>query len=159
MAELARTRWSSAGGRCCRFAACLGAGDGIAAAAAAVTATWAKQRPPAAGPEHLFGEYLAGRHAQQSRDFTAAAGAYEKATRRSRRARADQPDVPHEVCVGQFDRARALPKGAEPIRVMPRRTRPDCRPVWAGDTAGALETRHLALLGRVHRVIGPFALA
>ena len=60
-------------------------------------------------PEHLFGEYLAGRAAQQRRDFTSASKWFEKAI-------ADDPDSPEilsrtflmEVSVGHFDRALAL---------------------------------------------------
>ena len=37
------------------------------------------QKPATAGGDHLFGKYLAGRHAQQVRDFTAAANWYDKA--------------------------------------------------------------------------------
>src|SRR5690348_8501966 len=54
-------------------------------------------------PEHLFGEYLAGRHAQQRRDFSGAAKWFEKAI-------AADPDAPEvisrsfmmEVSVGHF---------------------------------------------------------
>jgi hypothetical protein len=45
---------------------------------------------PAAGPEHLFGEYLAGRHAQQRRDFAVAAKSFEKAI-------AADPDSPEVI--------------------------------------------------------------
>jgi hypothetical protein len=83
--------------------ACLGIVPALAASPAQAPAG-AKQHPAAAGPEHLFGAYLAGRHAQQLRDFTAAAGSYEKAI-------AADPDAPElisrtflmEVCVGHFD--------------------------------------------------------
>jgi hypothetical protein len=73
----------------------------------------AAQDKAAAGPEHLFGEYLAGRHAQQRRDFSGAAKWFEKAI-------AADPDAPEvisrsfmmEVSVGHFDRAPMLaPKG------------------------------------------------
>jgi len=79
--------------------------------AAPATAQAQAQAPvgQAAGNKELFGVYLAGRQAQQSRDFTAAAGAYEKAI-------ALDPEAPElvartflmEVCVGNFDRAKAL---------------------------------------------------
>src|SRR5258705_14006124 len=39
----------------------------------------AAQDKSAGAPDHLFGEYLAGRHAQQRRDFSAAAKWFEKA--------------------------------------------------------------------------------
>jgi tetratricopeptide (TPR) repeat protein len=157
-----------------RWAACFGPGMlaalligclGVAPALAASpgqSPAGAKQQPAAAGSEHLFGAYLAGRHAQQLRDFTAAAGSYEKAI-------AADPDAPElisrtflmEVCVGHFDRARALAQKelkldpgdavAELVLVVDR--------LKAGDTAGAL--KHAASLPSegVHRFIGPFALA
>src|SRR5690348_14483421 len=61
------------------------------------------------GTDHLLGDYLAGRHAQQLRDFQAAASWFDKAI-------ALDPDSPElisrtflmEVCVGHFDRAKAL---------------------------------------------------
>src|ERR1051325_7758738 len=121
-----------------------------------------QKQPPIAEADHLFGRYLAGRHAQQLRDFSAAASWYDKAI-------AGDPDSPElisrtylmEVCVRHFDRARALATKelkldpgdavAELVLVVDR--------LKAGDTAGAL--KHAALLPSdgVHRFIGPFALA
>jgi tetratricopeptide (TPR) repeat protein len=147
------------------LAACLGIAPALAAAPQQQpqsSPAGVKQHAPPAGPEHLFGEYLAGRHAQQLRDFAAAAGAYEKAI-------ATDPDAPElisrtflmEVCVGHFDSARALaPKElkldpgdavAELVLIVDR--------IKAGDTPGAL--KHAAALSSegVHRFIGPFALA
>jgi tetratricopeptide (TPR) repeat protein len=147
------------------FAACLGIAPALAAAPQQQpqsSPAGAKQHPPAAGPEHLFGEYLAGRHAQQLRDFTAAAGAYEKAI-------TADPDAPElisrtflmEVCVGHFDRARALANKelkldpgdavAELVLIVDR--------LKAGDTAGALKHATALSPEGVHRFIGPFALA
>jgi tetratricopeptide (TPR) repeat protein len=146
------------------FAACLGIAPVLAAAPQQQpqSSPGAKQHPPEAGPEHLFGEYLAGRHAQQLRDFTAAAGAYEKAI-------TADPDAPElisrtflmEVCVGHFDRARALANKelkldpgdavAELVLIVDR--------LKAGDTAGALKHATALSPEGVHRFIGPFALA
>jgi tetratricopeptide (TPR) repeat protein len=147
-------------------AACLGIAPALAASPASspsgASPTGATQDRQSAGPDHLFGEYLAGRHAQQSRDFTVAAARYENAI-------AADPDAPElisrtflmEVCVGHFDRARALAQKelkldpgdaiAELVLVVDR--------LKAGDTAGAL--KHAAALPTdgVHRFIGPFALA
>jgi tetratricopeptide (TPR) repeat protein len=110
----------------------------------------------------LIGVYLAGRQAQQSRDYSAAASAYEKAI-------ALDPDAPElvtrtflmEVVVGNFDRAKALaPKVlkldpgdavAELVLTIDR--------FKAGDTAGALKHASLLPSEGVHRFIGPFALA
>ncbi len=140
------------------FAACLGIAPAFAA-----SPTPANQSAQSAQPaHHLFGQYLAGRHAQQLRDFSVAASRYENAI-------AADPDAPElisrtflmEVCVGHFERARALAQKelkldpgdavAELVLVVDR--------LKAGDTAGAL--KHAAALPTdgVHRFIGPFALA
>jgi tetratricopeptide (TPR) repeat protein len=122
----------------------------------------AAQDKPAAGPEHLFGEYLAGRHAQQRRDFSGAAKSFEKAI-------AADPDSPEvisrsflmEVSVGHFDRALALaPKElkldpgdaiAQMVLLIDR--------LKAGDNAAALKYAAALPSDGVHRFIGPFALA
>ena len=90
------------------LAGTLAAGSAHAAAPSPAPAAPAAQSAAAAGPDRLFGEYLAGHHAQQVRDFAAAAGWYQEAI-------ADDPGAPElisrtflmEVCVGDFDRARA----------------------------------------------------
>jgi tetratricopeptide (TPR) repeat protein len=142
------------------WAALLTAGLGAAPAPAASPA--ANQDKPAAQAEHLFGEYLAGRHAQQHRDFGGAAKWFEKAI-------ATDPDAPElisrtflmEVSTGHFDRALALAGKelkldpgdamAELVLVVDR--------LKAGDAAGAV--KHAAALPSdgVHRFLGPFALA
>jgi tetratricopeptide (TPR) repeat protein len=142
-------------------AASLGVAPALAAAPAS-SPTGAAQSAPSAGANHLFGDYLAGRHAQQLRDFAMAASSYEKAI-------AVDPDAPElisrtflmEVGVGRFDRARALAQKelkldpgdaiAELVLLVDR--------LKAGDAAGAL--KHAAALPTdgVHRFIGPFALA
>jgi tetratricopeptide (TPR) repeat protein len=141
------------------WAALLTAGLGVAPALAATPA--ASQDKPTAATEHLVGDYLAGRHAQQHRDFVGAAKWFEKAI-------GIDPDAPElisrtflmEVSTGHFDRALALaPKElkldpgdaiAELVLVIDR--------LKAGDTAGAV--KHAAALPSegVHRFIGPFAL-
>jgi tetratricopeptide (TPR) repeat protein len=138
----------------------LTAGLGVAPALAAAPA--ASQDKPTAEAEHLVGDYLAGRHAQQHRDFVGASKWFEKAI-------TIDPDAPElisrtflmEVSTGHFDRALALaPKElkldpgdaiAELVLVVDR--------LKAGDTAGAV--KHAAALPSegVHRFIGPFALA
>jgi tetratricopeptide (TPR) repeat protein len=160
MADLAATRLYRSGGRGrlpILVALCLGVAPALAASPPA-----ARQEAPSAGPDHLFGEYLAGRHAQQLRDFTVAASSYEKAI-------GADPEAPElisrtflmEVCVGHFERARALAQKelkldpgdaiAELVLVV--------EALKAGDTAAAL--KHAAALPSdgVHRFIGPFALA
>ena len=117
---------------------------------------------PAPDAKQLFGEYLAGRHAQETRDYVAAAQWFEKAI-------AADPDSPElisrtflmEVCAGQFDRAALLaPKElkldpsdaiAELVLVMQR--------LQAGDTAGAAKQAAALPSDGLHRFVAPFALA
>jgi tetratricopeptide (TPR) repeat protein len=140
----------------------LAAGLCVAAAAPAMAAAPATTPPIQALDARLFGEYLAGRHAQQMRDFTAASDWYEKAI-------ASDPDSPElisrtflmEVCVGHFDRALALAPQelkldpgdavAELVFVVDR--------LKAGDTAGALKHASALPTEGVHRFLGPFVLA
>jgi tetratricopeptide (TPR) repeat protein len=140
------------------FAAGLGVAPALGASPASSPAGTVQE--PA--PSHLFGEYLAGRHAQQLRDFPVAAGRYEKAI-------AIDPDAPElisrtflmEVCVGRFERARALAQ--KELKLDPRDAIAELVLVVdrlkAGDTTGAL--KHAAALPSdgVHRFIGPFAMA
>src|SRR5205823_10569714 len=125
---------------------------GIAPAQAA--APPAGQPAPAAGPSHLFGQYLAGKHAQQVRDFTAASSWYENAI-------ATDPEAAElisrtflmEVCVGHFDRARALapkvlkldPSDAPAMLVLL------IDRVKAGDTAAAVKQAAALPSDGVHR--------
>src|SRR5258705_5902815 len=122
----------------------------------------AAQDKSAGAPDHLFGEYLAGRHAQQRRDFSGAAKWFEKAI-------ATDPDSPEvisrsflmEVSVGHFDRALVLaPKElkldpgdaiAQMVLLVDR--------LKAGDNAAALKYAAALPSDGVHRFIGPFALA
>jgi tetratricopeptide (TPR) repeat protein len=113
-------------------------------------------------PEHLFGEYLAGRAAQQRRDFSSASKWFEKAI-------TDDPDSPEvisrtflmEVSVGHFDRALALaPKELklDPGDAIAQLVLLSER-LKAGDGAGALKYAAALPSDGVHRFIGPFALA
>jgi len=159
MADLVQARWFVSNARmpAIMVAACLGVAPAFAASPTAVA-----QNPQTAAPAHLFGEYLAGRHAQQLRDFSVAASRYENAI-------AGDPDAPElisrtflmEVCVGHFDRARALALKelkldpgdavAELVLVVDR--------LKAGDAVGALKHASSLPTDGVHRFIGPFALA
>ncbi len=141
----------------------------LAVAALGLAPAWAAQSQPAAPPQsaaavgdHLFGEYLAGRQAQQTRDFPAAANWFEKAI-------AADPDAPElisrdflmEATVGHFDRAKTLaPRElklnpgdgiAELVLVIDR--------LKAGDTAGALKRAAAMPTDGLHRFLGPFAIA
>jgi tetratricopeptide (TPR) repeat protein len=142
-------------------AACLGIAPAIAASPSSGPGA-ATHNLQAVETDHLFGQYLAGRHAQQSRDFAVAASRYEKAI-------ALDPDSPElisrtflmEVCVGHFERARALAQKelkldpgdavAELVLVVDR--------LKAGDPAGALKQAATLPTDGVHRFIAPFALA
>src|SRR5438552_8464130 len=121
----------------------------------------AAQDKSAAGPEHLFGEYLAGRHAQQRRDFSGAAKWFEKAI-------AADPDAPEvisrsflmEVSVGYFDRALALaPKELklDPSDAIVQMVLLIDR-LKAGDNPGASKYAAALPSDGVHRFIRPFAL-
>jgi tetratricopeptide (TPR) repeat protein len=136
--------------------------------AAAAPAANLPQPAAAAAPSPLLpdalqaGDYLAGRHAQETRDYVAAADWFEKAI-------AADPQAPElisrtflmEVCAGNFDRAGPLAPQelkldpsdaiAELVLVLER--------FKAGDTAGAV--RHAAALPSdgLHRFVAPFALA
>ena len=79
-------------------------------ALAATTASTAEPHPPApASDSHLYGMYLAGRHAERLRDYPAASSWFDKAI-------VADPAAPElisrtfmmAVGAGNFDRARAL---------------------------------------------------
>jgi tetratricopeptide (TPR) repeat protein len=144
------------------FAAVIAGALGCSPAIAATTTLAGGEASLPTVGDTLFGEYLAGRHAQETRDFNAAANWYEKAF-------AADPDAPElisrsflmEVCVGHFERARALAQRelqldpsdavAELVLVSDR--------LQAGDTAGAAKTAAALPSDGVHRFVGPFALA
>ncbi|MBV8777857.1 MAG: tetratricopeptide repeat protein [Alphaproteobacteria bacterium] len=141
------------------LAAALAAGIAAAAAQAAPTPA-GEPAPPALN--HLMGEYLAGHHAQQVRDFPAAAGWYEKAI-------ALDPQAPElinrtfltEDAAGHFDRARPL--AAEALTLDPSdaiaRLVVIVEKLRAGDAAGALKDANALPTQGVHRFTAPFALA
>jgi tetratricopeptide (TPR) repeat protein len=158
------------GGRSALLAAALAAAIGAAPAAAAPAApdrampaaVAAVPGTQATDAERLFGEYLAGRHAQETRDYIAAVQWFEKAI-------AADPDSPElisrtflmEVCAGRFDRAAALaPKElkldpsdaiAELVLVVQR--------LQAGDMVGAAKQAAALPSDGLHRFVAPFALA
>jgi tetratricopeptide (TPR) repeat protein len=148
------------------LAAALVAAVGVAPAAsgapAVSVAAVAAPNAPASDRSQLFGDYLAGRHAQETRDYTGAADFFEQAL-------AADPDAPElisrtflmEVCAGDLGRAQTLAKQelkldpsdavAELVLVLER--------LKAGDAAGAV--KHAAALPSdgLHRFVAPFALA
>ena len=137
-------------------------GIAMAALLLAGGAAVAAQAPAPGLGDHLFGDYLAARQAQQTRDFSAAASWYEKAI-------ATDPDAPElisrtflmESTVGHFDRAKAL--AAKELKLNPGDGVAELALVVdrlkAGDTAGALKRAAAMPTEGVHRFLGPFALA
>jgi tetratricopeptide (TPR) repeat protein len=129
-----------------------------------IAATPARATPSPAAPSTvtLFGEYLAGRHAQETRDYAEAAEFFEDALNQD-------PASPElisrtflmEASEGRFDRARALAEKElklDPTDAVAELTLLIDR-LKAGDTAGAL-ARAEALPGDgVHRLLGPLARA
>ena len=147
------------------FGALLLAGAAIGGAATGASPGEARPAAGKARPapsEPLYGHYLAGRQAQQRRDFTSAAAFYEKAI-------AADPDSPElisrtflmQVFVGNFDRARVLARKqlkldpsdavAHLVLVLDR--------LKSGDTAGAIRAAAALPSDGVHRFVAPFALA
>src|SRR6266481_5460947 len=116
----------------------------------------------AADTETPFGAYLAARHAQERRDYTAAAAWFEDALK-------SDPESPElitrtflmEASEGRFERARALAEKelrldptdavAQLILLIDR--------VEAGDKAGALARAETLPADGLHRFLGPLARA
>jgi len=116
----------------------------------------------AADTETPFGAYLAGRHAQERRDYAAAAAWFEDALK-------SDPESPElitrtflmEASEGRFDRARALAEKelrldptdavAQLILLIDR--------VETGDKAGALARAETLPADGLHRFLGPLARA
>ena len=162
MANLAKRVWPGSS-RLALLAGLFAAGLGIAPAeAAAPAATPAANPASTADAGQLFGDYLAGHHAQQTRDFAAAAGWYEKAL-------AIDPASPElisrtflvEVLNGNFERAGALaPKQLklDPGDAVAQLVLVTAR-LKAGDIAGASQAAAALPSEGLHRFAAPFALA
>ncbi|MBO0735217.1 MAG: tetratricopeptide repeat protein [Alphaproteobacteria bacterium] len=131
----------------------------LAAGASAAAPNIEKPTPPEEAP---FGAYLAGRHAQQMRDYPAAASWFEDALR----ADPESPELITrtflmDASVGEFNRARTLAKSelkldstdavAELVLLMDR--------IKAGDKQAALKLAEKLPGDGVHRFIGPLARA
>src|SRR5436190_13449694 len=116
----------------------------------------------AADSETPFGAYLAGRHAQEKRDYTAAAKWYQDALK-------SDPESPElitrtflmEASEGRFERARAL--ADKELRLDPRDAVAQLilliDRVKAGDKAGALARAETLPADGLHRYLGPVARA
>src|SRR6266850_1260278 len=116
----------------------------------------------AADTETPFGAYLAGRHAQERRDYAAAAAWFEDALK-------SDPESPElitrtflmEASEGRFDRARALAEkelGLDPTDAVAQLILLIDR-VKAGDKAGALARAETLPADGLHRFLGPLARA
>src|SRR6266436_3852168 len=116
----------------------------------------------AADPQTPFGAYLAGRHAQERRDYAAAAAWFEDALK-------SDPESPElitrtflmEASEGRFDRARALAE--KELRLDPTDAVGQLilliDRVKAGDKAGALGRAETLPADGLHRFLGPLARA
>src|SRR6516164_626487 len=101
------------------------------------------------------GAYLAGRHAQETRDYAAAASWYEDALK-------TDPESPElisrtflmEASEGRFD--RALPLAERELKLDPTDAVDQLK---AGDKAGALAHAEALPAEGVHRYLAPLALA
>ena len=131
-------------------------------ALAAPTPAATENKPPPSAAADLFGDYLAGRHAEQMRDYPAAASWFEKAIT----ADPNSPELISRtflmaVGAGNFDRARPLADQelkldstdalSRVVLIIDR--------LKAGDAAGALKYAAALPQDGVHRFIGPLALS
>ena len=116
----------------------------------------------AADTQTTYGAYLAGRHAQERRDYTAAAAWFEDALK-------SDPESPElitrtflmEASEGRFDRARALAEKAlrlDPTDAVAQLILLIDR-VETGDKAGALARAETLPADGLHRFLGPVARA
>lgn len=131
-------------------------------ATAAPTPAANEGKPPAKAGANLYGTYLAGRHAEQLRDYPAAAAWFDKAI-------SADPSAPElisrtfmmAVGAGDFDRARAL--ADQELKLDPSDALADLvlliDRLKAGDTAGAVKYASGLPQDGVHRFIAPLALA
>ncbi len=145
--------------------ALVACGAWVLPAGAAPTPAASESKLPAAASAaaaDLYGDYLAGRHAEQIRDYSAAASWFEKAI-------ASDPNSPElisrtflmAVGAGNFDRAKPL--AVEELKIDPTDALAGLvmlvDRLKAGDTAGALKYAAALPSDGVHRFIGPLALA
>src|SRR3954451_11760084 len=139
------------------IAALLAVALGAPAAWAAASST---AELPAPKDQHLIGEYLAARHAQQVRDSPAAASWYEKAI-------AADPDSPElinrtfvmAISVGRFEKARPLAERQltlEPSAAVAQLVLLTER-LRAGDANGALKYATTMPNDGLHRFVAPLA--
>ena len=131
-------------------------------ALAAPTPAATENKPPPAAVADLFGNYLAGRHAEQIRDYPAAASWFEKAI-------VADPGSPELIsrtflmAVGAGNFGRARPLAGDELKVDPTDALADLVMIVdrlkAGDTAGAVKYAAALPPDGLHRFVGPVALA
>jgi tetratricopeptide (TPR) repeat protein len=135
---------------------------GALPALAAPTTAASEAKPPPGAEGRLFGAYLAGRHAEQLRDYPAAVSWFDKAIT----ADPQSPELISRtflmaVGAGEFDRARPL--AAEELKLDPTDALAQLiqliDKLKANDAAGALAIAENLPKEGVHRFIGPLALA
>jgi tetratricopeptide (TPR) repeat protein len=116
----------------------------------------------AADTQTPFGAYLAGRHAQERRDYTAAAAWFEDALKSDpESAELITRTFLMEASEGRFDRARSLAEkelGLDPTDAVAQLILLIDR-VEAGDKAGALARAETLPADGLHRFLGPLARA
>src|SRR5580658_826276 len=123
---------------------------------AAPTPAATESKPPPPATANLFGDYLAGRHAEQLRDYSAAASWFEKAI-------AADPSSPElisrtflmAVGAGNFDRAKPLAE--QELKIDPTDALAGLvmlvEQLKANDTAGALKYAAALPQDGVHRFV------
>jgi tetratricopeptide (TPR) repeat protein len=135
---------------------------GVMPALAATGPAPSNEHPAPGAVDHLFGTYLAGRHAEQLRDYPAAAAWFDKAIN-------GDPDAPElisrtflmAVGAGNWDRARAL--APEELKLDPGDALAELvllvDALKAGDAAAAVTFAAALPQDGVHRFIRPLVLA
>jgi len=151
--SLARMRWAAA------LAAVVSA---VLPAGAATTSPAHEDQPSATADAHLFGTYLAGKHAEQVRDYPAAAAWFDKAVLLDPNApELISRDFLMAVGAGEFDHAKVLAPQelkvdssdalAQLVLVVDR--------LKAGDAAGAIKNALSLPQDGLHRLLAPLVLA
>jgi tetratricopeptide (TPR) repeat protein len=149
-------------GGCLRLAALAAAGLCTLPAIAATPPAAIEGKPPPKAAAHLYGTYLAGRHAEQLRDYPAAIAWFDKAIT----ADPNSPELISRtflmaVGAGDFDRARVL--ADEELKLDPSDALAELVLIIdrlkAGDAGGAVKQAAALPQDGVHRFVAPLALA
>ncbi|HTW50367.1 MAG TPA: tetratricopeptide repeat protein [Stellaceae bacterium] len=157
-----RSCWGWGGALLLAALAAAGACGLPALAAPTPAASESKPAPVSASAGDLYGDYLAGRHAEQMRDYPAAASWFEKAIT----ADPNSPELISRtflmaVGAGNFDRAQPLAQ--QELKVDPTDALAGLvmivERLKANDDAGAVKYAAALPSDGVHRFVGPLALA